>query len=379
MISLHLPRLARCSPALLLLLAAPVSRSLPAQAPAPADPYAAAIQQGRALALARLAADSLPGLSVAVGVNGRIVWAEGFGWADVRQQRPVTPQTRFRAGSVGKALTSAAVGLLHQRGRLDLDAPVRTYVPEFPEKPWPITTRQLMGHVAGIRDYRNEQEVLGGRDCADVREGLAVFAADSLIAAPGTRYAYTTFGYVLASAAVQAAAGEPYAAFMRREVFEPLGMEHTTPEAALPAGADRATGYVRSGGLVPAPADDDSCVLAGGGFLSTPSDLVRFGSGMLDGLLAPETVRMLWTPLRLDSGQSTGYGLGWFVREARLRQDGPALPMLGHGGSSVGGRTSFMIFPEQRLVVAVTTNVSGAESVTAIAGRLAQLFAAATP
>ncbi|HLM66323.1 MAG TPA: serine hydrolase domain-containing protein, partial [Longimicrobium sp.] len=306
--------------------------------------------------------------------DGEIVWAEGFGWADVAQRQPVTPTTLFRVGSVGKPMTAAAVGLLHQRGRLKLDEPVRTYVPEFPEKPWPVTTRQLLGHLGGVRDYAGESEVMGRPHCADVREGLPIFASDPLIAAPGTRYAYTSFGYVLASAALQAAAGEPYAEFMRREIFAPLGMERTFPESAGQPVPDRATFYVRGQSLTPAPHDDDSCVLAGGGFLSTPSDLVRFGFGMLGGeLLLPETVRMLWTPQRLDSGASTGYGMGWFVRAARLQADAPVVPMFGHGGSSVGAKTSFMVLPEQRMVVAVVTNVTGAD-VLSLASRLALAF-----
>jgi CubicO group peptidase (beta-lactamase class C family) len=359
---------------ILLALAALCAAALPAAAQAPAADRAAAIERGRALARALVSDDTLPGLSVAVGIGGEIVWAEGFGWADVAQRQPVTPTTLFRVGSVAKPMTAAAAGLLHQRGRLDLDAPVRTYVPEFPEKPWPVTTRQLLGHLGGIRHYASESEVLGRPHCGDVREGLPIFANDSLAAAPGTRYLYTSFGYVVASAALQAAAGEPYADFMRREIFAPLGMRHTIPETAGQPVPDRATFYVRGQSLTPAPHDDDSCVLAGGGYLSTPSDLVRFGFGMLAGeLLSPETVRMLWTPQQLDSGASTGYGMGWMARAARLRADAPAIPMVGHGGSSVGAKTSFMVFPEQRMVVAVVTNVSGAD-MTSLASRLALAF-----
>ena len=345
-----------------------------AQAADASPAHQGAIEQARTMARALMERDTLPGLSIAVGIDGQIVWAEGFGWADVQARRPVTPLTRFRMGSVGKAMTSAGVGLLVQRGRLDLDAPVRRYVPEFPEKPWPVTTRQLMGHLGGIRHYRTEAEVMPGRHCTDVREGLAAFAADSLLARPGTRYSYSSFGYTLVSAAMQAAAGEPYADFMRREVFAPLGMDRTIPEPEGAPHPERAALYVRSAGLAPAPGDDDSCVLAAGGFISTPSDLVRFGFGMMnDQLLAPETRRLLWTALRLESGESTGYGLGWFVREGRLDPESPAVPIIGHGGSSVGGSTSFMLFPEQRMVIAVTTNVSGA-TLTSFAGRLGQVF-----
>jgi serine beta-lactamase-like protein LACTB, mitochondrial len=94
---------------------------------------------------------SLPGLSVAVAADGELVWAEGFGFADVRRRAPVTPLTKFRLGSVSKTLTAAAVALLHDRGRIDFDAPVQTYVPSYPHTPWPITTRQLLGDIASVR------------------------------------------------------------------------------------------------------------------------------------------------------------------------------------------------------------------------------------
>lgn len=95
---------------------------------------------------------NLPGLSVAVGVGGELVWAEGFGWADLEARLPVAPDTRFRLGTGSVALTSAAVGLLLEQDRLNLDGKIQTYVRDFPEKPWPVTLRQLMGHVAGVRD-----------------------------------------------------------------------------------------------------------------------------------------------------------------------------------------------------------------------------------
>jgi CubicO group peptidase (beta-lactamase class C family) len=364
----------------LLALTVLCAAGLPRAAAAQSTPAPAVIEQARTLARALVSDDTLPGLSVAVGIDGEIVWAEGFGWADLERRAPVTPDTRFRVGSVAKPMTAAAAALLHQRGRLDLDAPVRTYVPELPAGLPPLTTRQLLGHTAGIRDYANESEMARTRHCGDVREGLDVFANDPLIAPPGTRFGYTSYGYVVASAAIQAAAGEPFAQLMRREIFAPLGMDHTLPEAAGQPVPDRATFYIRGPALTPAPYDDDSCVLAGGGFLSTPSDLVRFGFGMLrGGLLSTETVRMMWTPQRLASGESTGYGMGWFVRAVRLRADGPAAPMLGHGGSSSGAKTSMMVFPDQRMVVAVTTNVSRAD-VASLAGRLAAVFhAAAAP
>ena len=125
---------------------------------APSPKWAAAVDQGRLSARAGLVKQNLPGLSVAVGVGGDIVWAEGFGWADMEKRVPVAPGMRFRIGHTSKALTSAAVGLLLEKGRLHLEDEIQTYVPEFPRKQWPVTLRQLMGHVAGIRHYGSEED-----------------------------------------------------------------------------------------------------------------------------------------------------------------------------------------------------------------------------
>ena len=117
----------------------------------PTAEYADAVERARPFVRALVVEENLPGLSLAVGIAGDIVWAEGFGWADIDERRPVTPTTLFRIGSVAMPMTATAVGVLHERGLLDLDAPVRDYVPSFPEREWSVTTRQLMGHVAGVR------------------------------------------------------------------------------------------------------------------------------------------------------------------------------------------------------------------------------------
>jgi len=113
---------------------------------APLPKWAGAVELGRQAVRASLTQQNLPGVSVAVGIGGNIVWAEGFGFADLESRAPVTPNHRFRIGTASTVLTSAAAGLLLEKGRLNLDDAVQKYVPEFPEKQWPVTLRQLMGH-----------------------------------------------------------------------------------------------------------------------------------------------------------------------------------------------------------------------------------------
>lgn len=316
-----------------------------------------------------MAEKNLPGVSVAVGVEGKLVWAEGFGWADLEQRVAVSDSTRFRVGSASKGLTSAAVGQLHERGKLRLDEPVRTYVSSFPEKRWPISTRQLMSHIAGIRHYRGD-EPYSSKHYDNVLAALEIFAADSLLFQPGTKYSYSSYGWNLVSAVVENAARTPFLEYMRREVFAPIGMTHTAADDVFEVIPGRARFYVRdSGGQVRNERFvDQSNKWAGGGFLSTPSDLVKFGFAMLDGkLLKPETVNLLWTPAQLESGETTGYGLGWFTNSIGGRR------AIASPGTAVGGNTAFVIFPEQRVVIAVMSNVTGAE-LPPIWQTLARLF-----
>jgi CubicO group peptidase (beta-lactamase class C family) len=343
-------------------------------AAAPDERYSSAVDQARRLTRSLVVDENLPGFSVAVAVDGGIVWAESFSWADVERRAPVTPLTRFRIGSVSMPLTAAAVGLLHERGRLDIDAPVQQYVSAFPEKQWPFSTRQLMGHVAGI-----QHEGMPPRPCSGLDEALQVFDGDPLRFRPGTRYLYSFYGWVLVSAVVEAAAAEPFFTFMNREVLAPAGMERTVPDEAdgVP---DRASFYfprtsLRTDlGLQDAPEADYSCFAGAGVFLSTPSDLVRFGSAMLrPGLLKADTIALLQTPLLLESGASTGYALGWRAESVQLA--GAPARLLSHQGTPMGGTVSLMTFPDLGLAIAVATNVSHATSVAPFGLKIADVFA----
>jgi serine beta-lactamase-like protein LACTB len=346
----------------------------------PSAQWSGAVEQGRQLVRTSLVAQNLPGMSVAVGSAGEIVWAEGFGWADLEKRVPVAPGMRFRTGGVSMALTSAAVGLLLEKQRLNLEGAIQKYVPAFPEKQWPVTVRQLMGHLAGVVPDGGDEEPLFSARCERTADGLQRFAEYPLRFEPETKYRYSTFGWILVSAAVEAAANEPFFNFMATQIFKPLGMRDTTPDSATEPIPDRVTFYyprfsadtrygpeLVSGG-------DYSCFAGAGAFLSTPSDLVRFGMAINGGkLLQPATVKMLQTSQRLTSGDETGYGLGWDLETVSIA--GASTTMVGHDGEYfVGGSTSFMTFPERGLVVAVTTNTSFAD-VSSIALKIAQAFA----
>jgi len=324
----------------------PDPAAIPARAAGPpGERYVGAVDASRRLARELLAAESLPGLSIAVARDGEIVWAEGFGFADTGRRAAVTPRTRFRTGSVSKTMTATGVALLVDRGRIDLDAPVQQYVPAYPQKQWTITTRQLLGDVAGVHRIRGDanDQMPRGR-CTNVSQALETFSTEPLLFEPGTEYRFSTSGWILLSAVVEGAAKESFASFMSRELFAPLGMTRTALE-----GTDNAADY--------------GCFFGAGAFLSTPSDLVRLGSAMVvprtsdtrtRGLLKPETIALFQAPLQLQSGASTGFALGWKVDHITI--GGMQTPVVRHRATFIGGGASLSLLPQHDLVVAVISS-----------------------
>ena len=361
---------------------------------APSREWTDAVERGRHIMRAGLVRQNLPGLSVAVAVGQEIVSAEGFGWADLENQVPVAPDTGFRVADPSKALTSAAVGLLLEKNVLRLDDEIQVHVPQFPKKQWPVTLRQLMAQVAGVTtDHGGEAPLSNAsRDdgnpaqrCERTVDGLQLddFGERKLLFEPGTNYSPSSYGWILVSAAVEAAANEPFFKFMRTQIFEPLKMRDTTIDVATEAIPVRATFYFPKFGLAgdtrygpkPARRGDHSCYAGAAAFLSTPSDLVRFGIGINSGtLLKPGTVQLLQTPQRLPSGAETGYGLGWDLETLLLA--GQPTGMAGHGSQEafIGGTTYLMTFPTRGIVVAVMSNISFADA-KSIALNVAQAFA----
>lgn len=339
----------RCLVFVLLLLTA---GRLPAQEPAAS--LETVIADTRRAILDSMAAHRIPGAQIAVIREGRLLWSEGFGLADVEQQVPVTAITRFRIASISKAVTAVGLGLLVQEGKVDLDSPVQHYVPYFPLKPWPVTVRQVAGHLAGIRHYR-EGEFESMKRYPTVQDGVAIFADDSLLFEPGTKYSYSSYGWNLISAVIEGASGEPFLTFMQRRVFGPMGMTRTIPEWPDTIIPWRARAYVHTDSLSPvenAPYVDNSYKWAGGGFLSTAEDLARMGRNLLDGkVLTPTTVEILWTEQKLRDGGPTHYGIGWGTYT-----DDHGHRLVAHTGGAMGGTSHLVIFRDQKLVLALIMN-----------------------
>ena len=237
---------------------------------------------GLAAALVRA---GTPAITAGYSMHGRL-WARGFGVADLENGTPATADTAYRYASVQKPMTAVAILQLAETGRLDPDADIRRYVRYYPEKRWTITARHLLGHLGGVPHYVNRALEQHFVDHKDTRASIAVFADFDLIAEPGTRFSYSTYGYNLLGAAIEEASDAPYADYMRDHVWRPAGMNATRmddPYALIP---HRARGYRRGeAGLLNSEFVDISSRFAAGGTRGTVPDLVRFMQAINDGRL----------------------------------------------------------------------------------------------
>lgn len=338
----------------------------------PAPAWTSAVAKARPAVRAVVSTQNLPGVAVAVGVGDALVWAEGFGWADLARRAPVTATTPFRIGTLSIPLTSAAAGRLLEQERLSLDAPIQSAVPGMPATRWPVTLRQVMGHVGGVRSDGGDEGPLFSEHCERPVEALPHIDAASLRFEPGTQYQYSRYGWILVSAAIEEAAGDAFLRVMRDEVFTPIGMADTRADTHVEAEAGRVSGratsyFPRYSADPRYGADlmrdlDFSCYAGSSVFISTAPDLVRFGQAITRGaLLRSDTVRTLQTSQRLRDGNETGYGLGWDRETVTIA--GRPTAVVGHDGDLLGGIvSSLLIVPEQELVVVVLANISYADT-----------------
>ncbi len=309
------------------------------------------------------------GLAAAIAVDGRLVWTGGFGHADLQNGVPATAEMVSRIGSISKPVAAVAAMALWDRGRLDLDAPISAYIPDYPDPGAAVTMRQLMSHTAGVRHYRGE-EFLSDAPYTDVRAPLAIFWADSLLFEPGTEYSYSTYGWTVVSAVTEAAdADRAWLDVLDDEVLDPLGLLRLQPEwrdSIIPHHAEFYTRDPDTGALLRAPAVDLSNKWAGGGLVSTAADVANFALGVLHGAVLSDAARAEMWRRQTPEGEPA-YGLGWAVGEI----DGHRA--VSHSGGSVGATAMLVVLPDDGIVVSVLGNTDGVGH-AGIAARVARLL-----
>ena len=364
---------ARSSRCFFLLLAAAWLFSAAAMSQEAGVPSAARSLGVPAAALDRLAErymerHGVPGLSIAVARGNRLAYSRGYGHADMEHSVPVTQATRFRTASISKPMTATLVLSLMEDGKLDLDEPVQKYVAEFPEKRWPVTSRQLLGHLGGVRHYRSAVEASSTVHFWGLASALKTFADDPLVHRPGTKFRYSTFGYNLLGSVAEGAGDAAFMPLLNQHVLAPAGMKETVADNTYAVVPHRARGYFRAtealvkalpeghsfvaGELYNSTLHDTSMKIPGGGLLSTASDLVRFAVAVNQGkLLKRQTLESMWSAQRLTNGEQTSYGLGWSVGQQSERD------AVWHSGGQSGTSSMLLLYPDTGACVAIMANL----------------------
>jgi serine beta-lactamase-like protein LACTB len=302
-------------------------------------------------------ADQLPAVSVAIVVNGQVVFKKAYGLADLENNVPATTESLFRTASVAKPMTAVGALELVEEHKLDLDVPIQKYCPAFPQKPWPITTRELLGHLSGIRAYQN-QEVFSTTHYVNTIDGMSFFKNDPLLFEPGTKFFYSTFGYTVIGCVIEGASGEKYPEYMAEHVFKPAGMDDVAVDDVYTIVPRRVRGYDKlNGRVINSPLMDSSYKIPGGGYVATAEDIARFGAAVMAGkLLKPETIKAMWTPQHTRDGKETRYGMGW----GKADLDGEVI--FAHSGDQPGTRTSLLVIPSRKMSFAVMINMEGVDA-----------------
>jgi CubicO group peptidase (beta-lactamase class C family) len=301
--------------------------------------------------------NKIPGMSISVSKKGNIIWSIGFGYSNIEKKIKVSPnKTQFRIASISKSLTALALVKLAGRKQLKLDESIYTYIPDFPKKKHDFTVRQVAGHIAGIRHYNGNEFILDKK--MSIVEGLGIFKDSPLKFKPGSAYSYSTYGWNLLSVVIQNASKTEFNKYMLDYIFNPLKMHSTTVDASGSDMPNRTQFYRKTNTdrIVLGPSVNNEYKVAGGGFISTSEDLIRFGNEIITPTIIWRYARNeLVKPQLLDSGESTNYGIGFHIGQTKT-----GTPKYSHSGGGIGASTLLLIFPKEEIVISILTNLSQA-------------------
>ncbi|MEO9945956.1 serine hydrolase domain-containing protein [Paraglaciecola sp.] len=308
----------------------------------------------------------LPSFSVAIGQDKNVVFAKAIGFSDFGTKTKANQKTQYSVGSLAKPMTGIALAKLVDAGSIDLKSNVSEYVNK-PNYTNSFTVEELAAHISGIphdTPERDLAEFVNVKDHTTPFDAFYVFDTHPLLFSPGTEYKYSSNGYILLSAVVESAAKKNYVDFLKTSIWEKLGMVQTEldtsfagaeNEAAYYADIKKDEGYVES-----LTKRDRSFLFGGGGFISTPTDLVKMSQAVYDEkYLSPYAKHLLYTPVKLRSGEvnSEKYSLGWRVGKVKLSDKGETWTALHHGGVTDKASTAYLlVIPECKASIAFATN-----------------------
>ena len=334
---------------------------------APRPDYAKVADALKPFIESQMSLAGIPGLSIAIVDDQQIVWAQGFGMADPKQKIPASAETVYRIGSVSKLFTDIGIMQRVERGEINLDAPVGTYLPDFkPRNPFgaPITLRELMSHRSGLL-----REPPVGNYFETTEPSLAATVASlndtELVYAPGTHTKYSNAAIAVVGYVLETQAHQPFAKYLKSSVLEPMGLHHSSfePDPQIIQNLAKAEMWTYDGKTFEAPTFQLGMAPAGSMY-STVEDLGKFLSvliaqGKTDNgpIIQPATLQQMWSP-QFPNPEGWVFGLGFLVRTFEGHR------LVGHGGAIYGFATTMDLLPEDKLGVVVIVTKDAVNAVT---------------
>ncbi len=318
--------------------------------------------------LSQLAEKHIPGAAIAVIKNGKVIKTEGYGLASVEFNAPVTTETVFEIGSVSKQITAAAIMLLVEDGKINLDDKISKYLPNTPEAWKDVSVRHLLTHTSGVKSYTS----LGGFELSKrykVGDFIKELSPQPLDFAPGSAYRYSNSGYSLLGYIIESASGKNYWEFLQTRIFNLLKMNSTADRDPQFIIKNRATGYEWENGRLVGRDYELTDLFSAGAIVSTISDMAKWDIALRDEtLLKNESKAMIWKPFTLTGGKENPYGFGWNVGEFRGQK------LLNHGGQTAGFAANISRYTDADLDIIVLTNLGTQGAGSAIARGIAKIY-----
>ncbi len=295
-----------------------------------------------------------PGASVMVIRSGKVLCERSYGLADVERKTPITPATNFRLASLTKEFTAMAVMILAEAGKLNIDDPITKFFPEFPDYGRALTVRHLLNHTSGLMDYEDINPKGTTLPVLDINVLRLLMQQDHTLFPPGSKFQYSNSGYALLALIVERVSGRTFAAFLRQEIFEPLGMKNSVAyEPGISSVTNRAFGYTPADGAWRLHDQSlTSSVLGDGGIYSSVEDLFKWDQALYGTkFVSRKMIKAAFTPGKSTlHDQGVEYGFGWFLSDYRGQRN------IWHYGSTVGFATRISRFPEKKFTVIILSN-----------------------
>jgi CubicO group peptidase (beta-lactamase class C family) len=307
-----------------------------------------------------IAAQQFAGITAGIAVGDEITWLGAAGYCSEDRQTPCNIDTRHRIASISKTFTAVAALQLSEKGLLDFDLPIAHYLPDYPSvAAQKITARQLLHHTAGIGGYESGKEAETTQEYATLAEAIMIFQDRPLLFEPGTKYQYSTYGYVLLGRVIEVASGAAFNDYLQVNIFDKVGMPHSGVEVFGKEYPNKSAFFYRTkkGKIKNATPNNLSNRVPGGGIYSNATDLLKFGQALLNGtLVSDSSLALMQTYPDVDRSENNPYGMGLF-----LYGDNPTFgPVIGHTGEQTGAAGQLMLLPEKGIVVVVLSNTSHA-------------------